>query len=216
MKSGEGGNTVLAQKVPLAQCPQAQSRKAVFLDRDGVISRKAPEGDYIKSAPEFEFLPLAGEALALLTAHGYLVIVVTNQRGIARGLMTETDLKAIHDRMTAELAAMGARLDAIYHCPHERGTCNCRKPLTGMFEQARADFPGLEFPSAFVIGDTLVDMEAGSRLGCTNILIGAPSDRDVLVAQATRAGIEVQFVAGSLYEAVTGFVLAGPEREVGD
>src|ERR1700750_861845 len=91
---------------------------AVFLDRDGVINRKRPEGSYVTSWGEFELLPGALEALALLARADTPVIVVTNQRGIARGRMTEADLDDIHARLRAAVSAAGGRLDAIYHCPH--------------------------------------------------------------------------------------------------
>lgn len=180
--------------------------RTVFLDRDGVICRKAAEGDYVKNLREFAFLPRAKEALTLLTAYGYHLIVVTNQRGIARGLMTEEDLAEIHGYMARALQTAGARLDAVYHCPHEIGTCNCRKPLTGMFEQARADFPGLEFSDSCLIGDSLSDMEAGTRLGCVNILLAPVSRRAALLAEASRRAIRIAHVASSLYGAATRFL----------
>ena len=114
---------------------------AVFLDRDGVINRKRPEGSYVTSWDEFELLPGALEALALLAKTGARVIVVTNQRGIARGRMTGDDLEEIHTRLRATVSAAGGRLDAIYHCPHE-GPCRCCKPEPGMFEDAAADLGG--------------------------------------------------------------------------
>ncbi len=103
--------------------------KAVFLDRDGVINKKAPGEGYITRAEDFEFLPRTAEAIALLNRAGFLVIVVTNQRGIARRLYSQSDLAQIHDKMKNDLAAAGARLDAIYFCPHDKEPrCTCRKP----------------------------------------------------------------------------------------
>lgn len=180
----------------------------VFLDRDGVICRRRP-GDYVRRWAEFEFLPRAPEALALLTAHGYLTIVVTNQRGIARGLMTEEDLAEIHQRMCSALAAAGARLDAIYHCPHEAGTCRCRKPGTGLFEQARADFPGLDFAGGYMIGDSPSDMEAGRRLRLRTILVRGSGNHGEEVPG--RAGVFRQ--VPSLYAAVTEVIM--PQRNGG-
>ncbi len=145
----------------------------VFLDRDGVINRKPPEGGYVTSWREFKFLPGAIEAVRLLNKAGFRVIVVTNQRGVARGLMTEDAVRLIHDRMVREMAAGGARVEAIYYCPHEEGTCQCRKPATGMFLQAQAAFPDISFADSFVIGDSQRDAEAGRRLGARVFLIGA-------------------------------------------
>lgn len=149
----------------------------VFLDRDGVINRRLP-GDYVKSWDEFEFLPRAQEALALLTAAGLRLIVVTNQRGIARGLMTTADLHAIHRRMLDELAAAGAHVAAVYYCPHDRNECECRKPKIGLLLRARRDFPVIDFARAVVIGDTPSDIEAGKRAGCRTIFVGAAGEDD--------------------------------------
>jgi D-glycero-D-manno-heptose 1,7-bisphosphate phosphatase len=141
----------------------------IFLDRDGVINRKRDD-DYVKGWDEFEFLPRVPEALQLLTQAGYRLIVVTNQRGIARGWMTEADLHDIHARMIRELTL--ATIAAIYFCPHDKDQCECRKPQTGLFRQAQRDFPDIDFARSIVIGDSLSDMQAGASLGCRNILIG--------------------------------------------
>jgi D-glycero-D-manno-heptose 1,7-bisphosphate phosphatase len=143
----------------------------VFLDRDGVINRRLP-GDYVKTWAEFEFLPRAKEALALLTAANLRLIVITNQRGIARGLMTEADLHSIHARMLAELREAGAHVAAVYHCPHDRDACECRKPKTGLLLEAQRDFPEIDFSRAVVIGDAPSDIEAGRRAGCRTVIVG--------------------------------------------
>lgn len=146
---------------------------AVFLDRDGTINRKAPEGQYVTSWEQFEFLPGAREAIRDLSRAGIRVIVVTNQRGIARGHMTEADLADIHRRMVAELGQAGAHIDAIYHCPHEDG-CDCRKPGTGMFLRAGAELRGIEFDRALVIGDGQVDVSAARAIGAYAVRLGEP------------------------------------------
>ena len=94
----------------------------VFLDRDGVINVKAPEGDYIKSWSEFHFLPGVIDAIRLLNDNNYLVIIITNQRGVARHMMTMQNLHDIHSSMEEELQRYGAHIDGIYVCPHEKGT----------------------------------------------------------------------------------------------
>src|SRR5215831_6533466 len=108
-------------------------RKAAFLDRDGVINRKAREGEYVTRWEEMEILPEVGKAIALLNQAGFLVIVVTNQRCVAKGLITTGELEVLHRRMLEALANDGARIDAIYYCPHEaQPPCRCRKPKPGM------------------------------------------------------------------------------------
>ena len=149
--------------------PNSESKRAVFLDRDGVINRKAPEGEYVTSWAEFEFADGALDGLRLLAGLSVPVVVVTNQRGIARGRMTEADLADIHDRMRVEVAAAGGRIDAIHHCPHEGG-CDCRKPGTAMF-RAAADELRIELAGSAVIGDRASDMEAAAAIGALRILV---------------------------------------------
>jgi len=145
----------------------------VFLDRDGVLNRPAPEGDYIKSPDELEMLDGAVEAVRLLNEQGLLVLVVTNQRGIALGRMRPTDLERVHAALRSRLAAGGARLDGIYHCPHEKDSCECRKPLTGLFARAQRDHPEIAFARSAVIGDSATDMQAAERIGARSILISS-------------------------------------------
>ena len=143
---------------------------AVYLDRDGVLNRKAPEGEYVTSPAQLELLPGALDAVRELSAAGLLVVVVTNQRGIARGHMTEADLAAIHERLTGAVRSAGGRLDAIEFCPHEGG-CACRKPGTAMFERAAARL-GFDPAASAVIGDRADDMRAAERIGALRIHVG--------------------------------------------
>ncbi|MFQ5801471.1 MAG: HAD-IIIA family hydrolase [Candidatus Methylomirabilales bacterium] len=140
--------------------------RAVILDRDGVLNKKPPRARYVRNWDEFEWLPGAVEALRLLKRAGYKVIVVSNQAGIARGMMTESDLTSLHERMQAELSTVGAAVDAIYYCPHgwEEG-CTCRKPSPGLLLQAQRDYH-LDLTKTFVIGDDERDLEAGKTVGC--------------------------------------------------
>jgi D-glycero-D-manno-heptose 1,7-bisphosphate phosphatase len=145
-------------------------KRAVFLDRDGVINRRLP-GDYVRSWEQFRFLRGVRSGLRLLREAGFLLIVFTNQRGIALGLMTEDDLAAIHRRMQAELERAGAPLDAIYHCPHDRDAgCACRKPRPGMLAQAIERF-SVDPARSWVVGDTPADLEAGRAVGIPGILV---------------------------------------------
>lgn len=110
--------------------------KVVFVDRDGVINKKAAEHDYIKNWQEFRFLPDVAKAIKLLNQSGFIVIIVSNQRGIARGIMTENDLKDIHQKMCCKLKQESAIITDIFVCPHNNNECKCRKPQTGLFLQA--------------------------------------------------------------------------------
>jgi D-glycero-D-manno-heptose 1,7-bisphosphate phosphatase len=177
-----------------------QSLKTVFLDRDGVINRKMPEGQYVTGWQHFELLPGVPEAIARLNRAGLRVLVVTNQRGIALGLYTAEDVEHIHARLQEELAAHGARIDGFYFCPHDKRACNCRKPLPGLFEQAQVDFPEIAATASLIIGDSLSDIEFGKNLGMRTVFIeGDPEHRK---AGAERAGELADFVAGALPEAV--------------
>ena len=143
--------------------------KTVFLDRDGVINQKL-ENDYVKIWGEFRFLPGVKEAVRILNEKRYLVIVVTNQRGIARGLMTESDLKDIHRRMSTQFQKHGAHIDDIFYCPHDiSDNCACRKPKAGMLIEAQKKWD-IDFSQSYIIGDSQSDIEAGKRVGCRGIL----------------------------------------------
>lgn len=172
----------------------------VFLDRDGVINRKPVDGHYVTRWEEFEFLPRAKKALELLKSHGFHVVVVTNQRGVALGHMTEADVKAIHERMSQSLAESGAAPDAVYFCPHEIGACTCRKPGIGLFLKAKERWPDLRFEDSFVIGDTDADIEAGVRVGACTIRITSDDQTD-------RIRIRSDFLAKDLWDAVVHHVV---------
>jgi D-glycero-D-manno-heptose 1,7-bisphosphate phosphatase len=145
---------------------------AVLLDRDGTINVKAPAGQYITCAEQVELLPGAAEAVRALNRAGVPALVVTNQRGIALGHMTEDDLTAVHARLRELLAAEDAELDGIFHCPHDEGVCACRKPGTLLLEQAR-DHVGLSsLDRSVMIGDSLRDVVAGHGVGARAILLG--------------------------------------------
>lgn len=146
--------------------------RTAFLDRDGTINESPPEGEYVTSPEAIRLLPGAGTAVRELNEHGIRVVVVTNQRGIALGKMSEADLERVNDRLVEELGRCDAHLDAILHCPHHEGTCECRKPGTGMFERAAREVEGVELAGAAMVGDTARDVEAGNRLGLTTVRLG--------------------------------------------
>jgi len=144
------------------------SRRAAFLDRDGTINEKAPDGGYVTTPERFRFLDGAEQAVRMLAGDGWRVVVVTNQRGVALGRMTLDDVDCVNARM-AHLPISG-----VFVCPHERDSCGCRKPGTGLFEQARMAFPEVEFGRSVVIGDAESDMLAGRAIGARTFRVGPP------------------------------------------
>lgn len=148
-----------------------QRHPTVVLDRDGVLNRRPPRAEYVKTWAEFEWLPGAREALRLFQEAGYRVIVVSNQAGIARGAMTEGSLAGIHERMKADAAAAGGRIDAIYVCPHNWDAgCECRKPRPGLLFQAQRDHH-LDLSRTWFVGDDERDGQAAEAAGCPWILV---------------------------------------------
>jgi D-glycero-D-manno-heptose 1,7-bisphosphate phosphatase len=143
----------------------------VFLDRDGVLNRKMPEGRYVTSPSEFQPLPGMQDAIAKLNRAGLRVVVVSNQRGIALGLYNAADVDQIHASLQSDLKQRGAHVDAFYFCPHDKNQCNCRKPLAGLFEQAQAEFPEIAAESSVMIGDSWSDIEFGHRLGMLTVFL---------------------------------------------
>lgn len=150
-------------------------RPAVFLDRDGTIN---VERDYLADPAELELIPGAAQAIRELAAAGYAVIVVTNQSGVARGMLTEERLAEITARLDELLAAEGAEVSATYYCPHHpdyggaryQRVCACRKPGAGMLEQAAREH-GLDLERSWIVGDALRDLEAGAAVGARGILV---------------------------------------------
>jgi D-glycero-D-manno-heptose 1,7-bisphosphate phosphatase len=167
--------------------------RAVFLDRDGVINRRPPEGEYVTRWEEMYLLPGAALAIARLNRAGFRVIVVSNQRCVAKGLLTAADLDSMHRRMCDVLAEAGATLDGVYYCPHEKEPpCSCRKPSPGMLlEAARAH--QIDLAASWMVGDSEIDVEAGISAGCKTA-------RLLSDGQARQAKADV--VAPSLIEAI--------------
>lgn len=141
---------------------------AVFLDRDGVINRFPGEGQFVVSWDGFEFMPEVRPSLKRLRSAGYVLVLVTNQSGVGRGLMDLDDLHEIHEKMQAELGSEA--LDGIFYCPHHPDDgCDCRKPSTVMIQRA-AEAHGIDLPKSFLVGDSGRDIEMGRAAGCTTIL----------------------------------------------
>jgi len=143
----------------------------LFLDRDGVINHRIV-GDYVKTWEQLGFLPGVPKALKQFNSIFGPIIVVSNQQGVGKGLMTEQDVISIHDRMKQEIADTGGRLDVVYFSPHlETSRSLMRKPNIGMALKARKQFPAINFKRSLMVGDSLSDMIFGKRLGMKTVFI---------------------------------------------
>ena len=160
------------ERLPLTQSFLSR-RPAVILDRDGVLNERPPMGEYVRSVGDFRWLAGAREALALLRQAGYMTIVVSNQAGVGRGMMTVEDVARIHQRMRHEAEEAGGSIDAVYWCPHgwEEG-CECRKPRPGMLFQAQHDYD-LDLSRTLLIGDDERDALAARHAGAPCVLATA-------------------------------------------
>ncbi|HET6605905.1 MAG TPA: HAD-IIIA family hydrolase [Rhodopila sp.] len=138
----------------------------IFLDRDGVLNRKPPRAHYVRNWSEWQWNPGARQALRMLRHAGYRTVIISNQAGIGRGVMTELDLQAIHDRMRQDVIQTGGSIDAIYHCPHDWDAgCTCRKPKPGLLLQAQKELC-LDLTRTPFIGDDDRDAMAAAAAGC--------------------------------------------------
>ncbi len=153
---------------------EGEMKRAVFLDRDGTINI---EKEYLYKSEDFEFIPGVPEAIRMLNQAGTMVVVVTNQSGVARGYYTEDDIINLHRHITRELERSDAYVDVWLYCPHHpdgRGSyalpCNCRKPLPGMLQEAATRYD-IDLDNSIMIGDKLADIEAGQAAGCRTILV---------------------------------------------
>ena len=153
--------------------------KAVFLDRDGTINA---DKNYLYRAEDFEFLPGAVEALRMLQSHGFLLIIITNQSGIARGYYTENDFLSLTEWMLERLKESGVNIAKVYYCPHlpdakipeYRKICDCRKPETGLFEEAAREFD-VDMAKSFAVGDKMRDCSVCEKTECRGFIIGGNS-----------------------------------------
>jgi histidinol-phosphate phosphatase family protein len=179
------------------------ARHAAFLDRDGTIIEDV---NYIANADDVRLLPQAADAIRLLNEHGVAVVVITNQSGLARGLVTPAQYVAVRDRVEAALAAHGAHVDATYYCPHYpdvTGPCDCRKPGTLLYDRAIADLE-LDAASSMFAGDVARDVIPATKYGGMGFLIGSPSSapREDVAPPGT-------IVVGSLMDAVRRYLATG-------
>ncbi len=147
------------------------NRPTLFLDRDGVINKRIP-GAYVEKVEQFNFFPNLAEHFKILNKFFSRVIVVTNQQGIGKELMTHEDLAVVHDYMLFEIEMNDGVVDAVYYCP-ELADFNppCRKPNPGMALEAKTNFPDIDFKNSLMVGDSESDIQFGNRLGMKTLLV---------------------------------------------
>lgn len=166
--------------------PSFDKTWTLFLDRDGVINRRLP-GRYVMCTDEFDYLPNSLEAIIKLSKVFGRIIIVTNQKGVGKDLMSQTDLDLIHEKMMADLKEKGGQVDAIYTATAAVFTSDSmHKPNPGMGLQAKADFPAIDFKKSIIVGDSISDMEFGFGLGMWTVLVEGKEEE-----QAAAALIEV-------------------------
>jgi D-glycero-D-manno-heptose 1,7-bisphosphate phosphatase len=194
------------------------ARRAVFIDRDGTISE---EVGYVNHASRLRVFPFAAEAVRALNEQGWLAVLVTNQSGVARGYFEEDLIGEVHKLLTAELARGGARLDAIYYCPHHpsaggppyRQDCDCRKPKPGLLLRAARDL-GLDLARCWMVGDRYGDTELARNAGVRSALVLTGYGRGELEHQSAAWRYRPDLVAENLLEAVQ-TILASDENDGG-
>ena len=192
------------------------ARRAVFIDRDGTISE---EVGYVNHVSRYRVFPFAAEAIRLLNESGWLAVLVTNQAGVARGYFKEEMIGAVHALLIEELGRGGARLDAVYYCPHHpsvgeppyRLDCDCRKPRPGLIRRA-ADELGLDLARSWMVGDRYSDVELARNAGTRAGLVLTGYGRGELEHQSQRWGQQPDLVAENLLEAVRRIIESDERR----
>ena len=182
--------------------------KAVFIDRDGVITEDPPH--YAHKKEQLSLIPQSAEAIRLLNENGYKVIIVSNQSGIARGYYPEEDTKRFNKELEKELEKNNASIDAIYYCPHHptaklknyRIKCDCRKPKPGMILKASEEH-NIDITKSFMIGDRKGDIVAGKNAGCKTIHVLTGVGKREL----SNKGFDADYRSGNLYDAVNKIIL---------
>lgn len=178
-------------------------KRAVFLDRDGVVNQSAPRGQYILFKRDLKLIPGIVPLIRHFNQSGYLVIIVTNQQCVGKGLLRLGELGKLHSYILLELLAEGAVVDSIYYCPHLiEDFCKCRKPKPGMLVKA-AESLNIDLSVSWMIGDSATDIEAGRAAGCKTILL--LDGKDVEKNSREMAECHPDFVAHSLLD-ITGIV----------
>lgn len=176
-----------------------QRRPAVFLDRDGVLNQN--RADYVRTWQQVEFLPGVFQAMQRLAASPFVIVVVTNQSAVGRGLMTAEGLAVINGGIVQQVQQAGGRIDAVYACPHRPDEgCPCRKPRPGMLLQAAQDL-GIDLARSFLVGDAISDLEAATAAGCRPLMVRTGRGRKQAAGLAT-SGLGDAPVLADLGEAV--------------
>ncbi|MFA5042407.1 MAG: HAD family hydrolase [Kiritimatiellia bacterium] len=148
-----------------------QAVRCVFFDRDGIVNASPGAGRYVLNWAEFHLLPEFVEALRVARAHGYQAAIVTNQRAVARGLVSAAEVEAMHRNLRDLLREYRLDILDVAYCPHDVGECDCRKPQPGMLKTMALKH-GLDLASSWMVGDAETDIEAGRRAGCRTIRVG--------------------------------------------
>ncbi|MEZ7893315.1 MAG: HAD family hydrolase [Candidatus Wallbacteria bacterium] len=182
------------------------SKTAVFIDRDGTMSE---EVGYVNHISRFKLLPNTARAIKLLNDSEILAVVATNQAGVARGYFEENMIIKVHDYMRSELLKAGAKLDAIYYCPHHpsvgkppyKSDCNCRKPKPGMILQAEKEL-GIDLTKSYMVGDKISDVEFGKKMGLKSVMVLTGYGIGEYEHQRQDWKVQPDFLANDLLEAV--------------
>ena len=193
----------------------SSGRPAVFFDRDGTLNE---EVEFLSRPEQLVLIPGAARAVRAVNDSGMICCIISNQSGIARGIFAEADLVPVHAKLERELAREGARIDRIYYCPHHPTAglppynivCECRKPFPGMLHKAEAEL-AVDLHRSFVVGDRLIDIQAGQAAGGKGILVltgWGMHARDEIAA----SGVTPDFIAASAVEAVE-YILHGDKGE---
>lgn len=181
------------------------AQTGIFIDRDGTIN---DEVDFLRNPDQLKLIPRSAEAITELNRLGLRIFILTNQSGIARGILTEDDLRGIHARLLQMLESRNARVDRIYYCPHHpEGSikqysieCDCRKPKTGMLQKAAKEY-GIDLSRSYIIGDKMTDIQAGNNCGARAILVLTGYGKTEL-EDCRKNGAGLDHVADDLYDAV--------------
>lgn len=192
------------------------SRRAVFVDRDGTVNE---EIDYLCEPDQIRLIPGAAEAIDRLRKSGWLVVVITNQSAVARGLLSEDTLATIHKRLCTLLAELGTRVDAIYYCPHHPTEgltpynldCECRKPNPGMILKAAREL-NIDIAKSIVIGDRLQDLETARRVGARRILVKTGYGAGELLSLDVQREATPEYIADDLLDASNWILAADGEN----
>ncbi|MCL5268841.1 MAG: HAD family hydrolase [Bacteroidetes bacterium] len=179
--------------------------RAIFIDRDGTINI---DKDYLSNPDQLEFIENSPEAIAIANGLGLKVVIISNQSGVARGIMTAAQVNAVNARLVEMLAQRGAKVDAVYYCPHYPNSagvqCTCRKPDIGMLLRAKDQFD-IDLSESFVVGDKWSDVKCGENAGAfTSLVLTGYGESDY--HRCIDGGIKIDYLAKNLHDTVTNFV----------